>query len=193
MYDTPSILPLQNQQLCSDSCLVQILTPSTTLQICQVENHVNSAPTIKRAPYHPQSRHRLLPPLQICHVGNVNSAPIRPAHSLSSALLNLLPTAATNYQWHKERIASVGMYRQRLHSHVSFITPARSLSSTFLNLPAPAAVINYQCYKRRIARGQIRIYTNMPVNQPYNKTLCWSAYGTNPTLVLYCHILLTNW
>ena len=77
-----------------------------------------------------KSRHRLLPPLQICHVGNVNSAPIRPAHSLSSALSNLLPTAATNHQWHKERIASVGMYGQRLRGHVSPITPTRSLLAT---------------------------------------------------------------
>ena len=53
--------------------------------------------------------------------------PTRPAHSLSSALSNLLaPAAATNHQWLKERIASVGMYGQRLHGHVSPTTPARS-------------------------------------------------------------------
>ena len=36
--------------------------------------------------------------------------------------------------------------------------------------------------------------TNTPTitNPPYNKTLCQSAYGINPTLVPYCHILLIN-
>jgi hypothetical protein len=32
----------------------------------------------------------------------------------------------------------------------------------------------------------------MLINQPYNKIPCQSAYKTNPTLVLYCYILLTT-
>jgi hypothetical protein len=60
--------------------------------------------------------------LTLCHDPN-GSAMLRPVNSMPiilvrfpfSTLLNLLaPAAATNYQWHKERIASVGMYGQRL-------------------------------------------------------------------------------
>ncbi len=35
----------------------------------------------------------------------------------------------------------------------------------------------------------IRSHANMPANQLCNKTPCQSAYGTDPMLALYCHIL----
>ena len=65
--------------------LPTIPTPSAILQICHVEYHVQ----------------------QRAH--NASALPI------PSSLLNLpAPAAAMNYQWYKERIASVGMYGQRL-------------------------------------------------------------------------------
>jgi hypothetical protein len=53
--------------------------------------------------------------------------------------------------------------------------------------------INRQASYRYIYEPELtRHYTNTPTNQPCNKTLCQSAYGTDPMLALYCHILSTN-
>ena len=117
----------------------------------------------------------------------VNSAPITPACSPSSALSNLLvPAAATNHQWHKEKIASVGMYRQRLCSHMSPITPVRVYnastpitlahfpSSALSNLLAPAVVTNHQWHKERIASVGIygqRLYGHMSLITPTRSPL----------------------
>ena len=38
----------------------------------------------------------------------------------------------------------------------------------------------------------IRSRADMPANQPYDKTPCRSAYGTDPVLALYCRIPLTT-
>ena len=48
-------------------------------------------------------------------------------------------------------------------------------------LPVSAAAIN-----------PITVATDMPTNQPYDKTPCRSAYGTDPALAPYCHIPSTN-
>ena len=42
------------------------------------------------------------------------------------------------------------------------------------------------------ATNLITIITNIPINQPYNKTLYQYAYGTDPVLALYYYIPLTN-
>ena len=38
----------------------------------------------------------------------------------------------------------------------------------------------------------IRSRADMPANQPYDKTPCRSAYGTDPALAPYCHIPSTT-
>ena len=96
-YNTPSIPPLQNRQLQFDSCFVQIPTPSAIF-LADLPRWI-PRPTVRlqrqRAPHYLQSRHRLLPSLQICQVGNhVNSAPTTPARFLSSTPSNL-PASAT--------------------------------------------------------------------------------------------------
>ena len=96
-YNTPLILPLQNRQPRFDSCLIQIPTPSAIFltdlprQIPHPTAHLQH----QHAPHYLQSRHHLLPSLQIYQVGNhVNSAPTILTHFLSSTPSNL-PASAT--------------------------------------------------------------------------------------------------
>jgi hypothetical protein len=138
----PSFLP--GKQLAPEEHPIQARHSATTLAALLRRNHVNNALSSPPAPpsastavasapssYDNFSSARLsrfcqhaIPTFStLCHdpsgsaTSNTrfNNAPQTPARSPSSPLSNLpAPAAATNYQWHKERITSVGMYGQRL-------------------------------------------------------------------------------
>ena len=52
------------------------------------------------------------------------------------------------------------------------------------NKPITQQALYQYAYKPKLTKHR----TNTPINQPYNKTPCQSAYGTDPALALYYYI-----